>query len=90
MAHWMFKCKNVSQKISESLDCRLPLHQLLMIRMHLAMCRLCRRAYKQINCLREIARHSRLQEAGMDESVFLSPEACGRIKEFLRSQRPSP
>ncbi|KPJ78954.1 MAG: hypothetical protein AMJ54_01105 [Deltaproteobacteria bacterium SG8_13] len=84
----MFSCKGVSKRLSESMDCRLPLHQRLMIRMHLAMCRFCRRAYKQLLCLREIARNPRLQEAGMDASVSLSSEACERIKESLCSQDP--
>ena len=88
MAHWMFNCKEVSKRVSESMDRRLPLHQRLMIRMHLVMCRFCLRAYRQMSCLRNIARDPRLQEAGMDESVFLSPEACERIKKSLRSQDP--
>ena len=88
MAHWMFNCKEVSQRVSESMDRRLPLYQRLMIRMHGAMCRFCRRYARQIQCLREIARDLRLQEAGMDESVTLSLEACERIKASLRPQGP--
>ncbi len=88
MAHWMFNCKEVSKHVSEAMDRCLPLHQRMMIRMHLAMCRFCRRTSRQMQCLRDIARDPRLQEAGMDESVSLSPEACERIKENLRSQDP--
>ena len=88
MTHWMFNCKDVSRKVSESMDRRVPLHQRLMIRMHLAMCRFCLRSFKQMRCLRDIARDPRLQEAGMDESIFLSPEACERIKQALQSQGP--
>lgn len=88
MTHWMFSCKGVSQRISEEMDRRLPFYQRLMIRMHLAMCRFCRRAYKQMLCLRKISRDPILHEAGMDESVSLSPGACERIKEILRSQCP--
>ena len=89
MVHWMFHCKEVSKRVSESMDRRLPLHHRLMIRMHLAMCRYCLRAYRQMQCLRAIARDPNLQEAGMDESVFLSPEACERIKQSLRSPSPT-
>ena len=88
MALWMFSCKEVSQRVSESMDRRLPLLHRLMIRMHLLMCRYCLRYYRQMQCLREIARDPRLQEAGMDESVCLPPEACERIKASLRSQDP--
>jgi hypothetical protein len=86
MGHWMFSCKGVSQRVCESMDRRLPIHQRLMIFMHLAMCRFCRRYCRQVNCLRDIARDPRLQEAGMDDSASLSPETCERLKKTLRSQ----
>ncbi len=85
MAHWMFNCKEVSQRVSESMDRRLPFYPRMMIRMHGAMCRFCRRYARQIQCLRDIARDPRLQEAGLDESASLSLEACERIKATLRS-----
>jgi hypothetical protein len=86
MVQLMFSCKEASIRLCESMDRRLPFQQRLMIRMHLAMCRFCRRYHRQVQCLREIVRDQRLQEAGMDESVTLSPEACERMKEILRSQ----
>ena len=88
MAQLMFSCKEASIRVCESLDRRLPFHQRLMILIHLAMCRFCRRYHRQIQCLGHIARDPRLQEAGMDESVSLSPEACERIKQRLRSPDP--
>ena len=86
MAQLMFSCKETSIRVCEAMDRRLPLHQRLMLQIHLAMCRFCRRYHRQVRCLREIARDPQLQEAGMDESVFLPPEACERIKKSLRSQ----
>ena len=88
MVQLMFSCQEASLRVCESMDRHLSLHQRMMIRMHLAMCRFCRRFHRQMQCLRDIARDPRLQEAGMDESVSLSPEACERIKEALRSQSP--
>jgi hypothetical protein len=41
MNHWMFRCKDVSQKVSLSMDMSLPLHHRLAIRVHLVMCRYC-------------------------------------------------
>lgn len=90
MVQVMFSCKEASIRLCESMDRRLPLRQRLMIRMHLAMCRFCRRYHNQMHSLREIVRDPKLQEAGMDESASLPPEACERLKEILRSQgKPS-
>ena len=90
MVQMMFSCKEASMQVCGLLDLRLTPVQRLMLRVHLAMCRFCRRYYRQMKCLREIVRDPQLQEAGMDESAFLALEACERIKEMLRSQDPSP
>jgi predicted anti-sigma-YlaC factor YlaD len=86
----MFSCKQASMQVCGLMDRRLTFIQRLMLRVHLSMCRFCRRYYRQMKCLREVVRDPQLQEAGMEESVFLSPEACERMKEILRSQDPSP
>ena len=90
MVQMMFSCKEASIQVCGLMDRRLTRIQRLMLRVHLSMCRFCRRYYRQMKCLREIVRDTQLQEAGMDESVFLAPEACERMKKVLRSQDPSP
>jgi predicted anti-sigma-YlaC factor YlaD len=88
MVQMMFSCKEASMQVCGLMDRRLTRHQRMMLRIHLAMCRFCRRYYRQMKYLREMVRDARLQEAGMDESVSLPPEACERIKERLRSYDP--
>lgn len=39
MKLWMFRCQDVSQKVSQSMDASLPLSHRLAVRMHLMMCR---------------------------------------------------
>ena len=90
MVQMMFSCKEATMQVCGLMDRRLTLVQRMALRVHLAMCRFCRRYHRQMKCLREIVRDPQLQEAGMDESAFLAPEACERMKEILRSQDPSP
>ena len=56
MNHWMFRCQDVSQKMSQSMDEPLPLLQHLGIRLHLMMCRYCARCHSQLMTLRKLCR----------------------------------
>jgi hypothetical protein len=85
MDHWMFSCKDVSLKVSESLDHRLPMFQRLMIRMHLLMCRYCARFHRQILLVREMARYTQPMANTFDTSHTLSPDAQARLKQTLKS-----
>ena len=42
MHHWMFNCKEVTQRVSRSFDQKLSLAQRMLIWMHLRMCKYCR------------------------------------------------
>ena len=85
MEHWMFNCKEVSLKVSESLDRRLPLYQRLMIRMHLMMCRYCARFHRQILLVREMVRYTQPMGNTFDKSGTLPPDARARLKQTLKS-----
>jgi len=86
MKHLMFSCSEVSQKVSQSMDVRLPFHHRIALRMHLLMCRYCARFRRQLNLLRKMSRY--------DDSGILPPDLPGqlaqgareRIKASLRSQ----
>ena len=86
MNHWMFRCHDVSQKVSQAMDASLPLGHRLAIRFHLMMCRYCARFRRQLVMLRAMGRHI---DAGAppDDSTpaSLSPEAKARIKKSLQS-----
>ena len=81
----MFNCKDISEKLSLSMDQKLPLYQRLMIRMHVGMCHCCEAVGKQIKWLREA---SRAPEQGLfgwqDEAAKLSDSAKDRMKAALK------
>ena len=85
MNHWMFNCKEVSLKVSESLDRKLPLHKRMMIRIHMMMCRYCARFQQQMILIRQIARYAKPLESTTEESVKLSEDARARLKQTLKS-----
>ncbi len=85
MKHWMFCCKDVSKKISDSMDRNLPFHHRMFIRIHLMMCKYCARFKKQLLMLRKL---SRLETSSGEDStppIVLSMEARKRIKKSMRT-----
>ena len=85
MKHWMFNCEDVSKRVSESLDRKLPLHHRAMIRMHLMMCKYCWRFRKQILILRDLSQMTDLPGESLDPAFALSTEARARIKNTMNS-----
>ena len=85
MTHWMFCCKDVSQKVSQSLDATLPFHHRMAIRIHLMMCRYCSLVRRQMLMLRKMSRQVEVDPSIPDDGVALSQETKKRIKEKLRA-----
>ena len=85
MSHWMFNCKEVSLRVSTSLDHKLPLQERLMIAMHLAMCRYCSRFKKQLLLIRSALWEDGPPAADTPETP-LPRETAGRIKKLLRDR----
>ncbi len=81
----MFRCKDVSQKISQSMDSALPIHHRMAIRFHLMMCRHCARFRRQLVMLRKMAGHMEGHQLTGEMDETLSEAAKSRIKETLRS-----
>jgi hypothetical protein len=86
MKHWMFSCKDISQKVSLSLDVQLPFHHRTAVRVHLLMCRYCARFRRQLIMLRRLSRHTDYDLHAIQALENLSPEAKERIKTNLRSR----
>ena len=86
MAHWMFSCNDVSQKVSESMDRVLPFHQQMMIRLHLLMCKYCARFRDQMLLIRKALRTGEDpdEEPGPSDASFAEPRQ--RIKQALTDQ----
>jgi len=86
MRHWIFSCKQITGKISESMDRKLPLLERMGIRFHLMMCKLCTRYQKQLLFIRETLRYGSDSGEGSATSSGLSDEGRKRIKKNLLNE----
>lgn len=90
MKHWMFRCQDVSQIVSESMDRKVSWGERLGIRFHLMMCRYCARHKHQLQAVKDTIRAyaQHLEEA--EPTVQLSEEAKQKMKHMLRQADPNP
>jgi hypothetical protein len=78
-------CREASRLQSLALDRPLPLAKWFALRLHLLVCKWCRRYGKQIRFLRRAA-HEHPQQANETAPQSLSPEARERLKRALRNE----
>ena len=76
-------CREASRLQSDALDHPLPLPKRFGLRVHLLLCKWCRRYGKQIRFLR-LAVHEHPDELNEAAPHSLSPEARERLKRSLR------
>ena len=83
----MLSCKETSELLSRAQDERLTFTERMGVRIHLLMCRLCRRYEKQLRFIRK-ATESLAQGSAHDDEAAMSlpPEARERVKEALRQK----
>src|ERR1051326_7858439 len=79
-------CRDAARLQSEALDHSLGLRQRIGLRIHLFLCKWCRRYGKQIAFLRGAA-HAHPDKMAEPVPKKLSAEARNRIKQKLRSDR---
>ena len=81
----MRSCKEVSKLVSESLDRNLPFWQRVQLRMHLSLCKLCKRFERDLLHIRDAVRRDAEEalEPADDSQPKLSPEARQRIQRAL-------
>ena len=87
----MYSCKQATELMSLSLDGKLSLYQRVALKVHLLMCKLCSRCWKQMLFIRHTAHEcsQRAEETDFVSDHSLSPEACERIKNALKEESPS-
>jgi hypothetical protein len=78
-------CREAARLQSESLDRPLSVSQRLGLRLHLLICKWCRRYGKQLRFLRD-AVHDHPEEVAASTPRSLSPEARERLKQSLRNE----
>jgi hypothetical protein len=79
-------CKQASRLQSEALDHKLPFLQRVGLRIHLLICKWCRRYGQQLRFLRKAA-HEHPDEQIKPADQNLSASARDRIKERLRAEK---
>ncbi|MHC4473934.1 MAG: zf-HC2 domain-containing protein [Planctomycetota bacterium] len=84
----MLSCKETARLLSDSLEQPLPLGRRIGLKMHLLMCKLCRRYKKQITAIDVTAREfAHLAEDSPPAMLgSLTPEARERMQTSLRDQ----
>lgn len=82
MARFMPPCRDIAALVSRGMDEPLPWSRRLLIRLHVGMCRLCRRYEAQLRLIRHGVRQGAAPDrAPLDE--VLSPEARERLRRAL-------
>ncbi len=77
------RCEEADRLMSDSLDRRLTWVERVALEGHVACCRGCRRARRQLAILRQTLRQS-LENASAAGGEMLSPEARDRIRQALK------
>ena len=80
---WMTTCKETTELASRAMDERLSFGDRMAMRMHLAICKNCRRFSQQ---LKDMRRLFQTETAANDEVPVLSPEARLRIANELQNR----
>lgn len=80
-------CRYASRLQSRALDESLPLAQRFGLRLHLLLCKWCRRYGRQIRFLRQAARRQASGEVLETSRPGLSPEARNRIRQAIAEKR---
>ncbi|MDJ0802678.1 MAG: hypothetical protein QNI97_07390 [Desulfobacterales bacterium] len=85
----MPNCRETARMVSAAMDHRLPLFRRLLLRVHLRMCKYCRRFEQQLLRMRAISRHLDRHLETLDPSVTLPAKARERMRQVLRSHAGS-
>jgi hypothetical protein len=84
--HWMFKCKDISHLISQSMDKKLSLKYRMGIKIHLMMCDLCARYKDQLLLInRALAKVDTFDQSPDALITPLPDHAKNRIRKALES-----
>jgi len=77
-------CKRVSQLTSESFERELSLTESLQLKLHFAMCGLCRNYHQSLKTMASIFGH--IRECDLKQDVQLPSEAKQRIQSVLKKE----
>lgn len=75
-------CEDISRLVSTGMDQNLAFGDRMKVRLHLAMCRWCRRFEAQLRLLRQVA-HDVANDTDRPTAVTLSPAAKSRLQSAM-------
>lgn len=78
-------CKRVSQLTSESFERELSLTEKIQLKLHFAMCGLCRNYHQSLKMMSNIFKH--IREHDLKQDVQLPAEAKLRIQSVLEKEK---
>jgi len=78
-------CKRVSQLTSESFERELSLAESLQLKLHFAMCGLCRNYHQSLKTMAGIFEH--IREHDLKQEIQLPTEAKQRIQSVLEKEK---
>lgn len=81
----MLSCKQASQLVSQSLERKLSRRERLALRMHLWICKYCRRFSQQIKTIR-VALAQHVNDIEQDTQIRLSEDAKNNITNLINNQ----
>ncbi len=84
----MMDCREANRLFAESADRELRWYERVRVRVHFAMCFLCRRFTRQLVLIRKVSEiaggtDALLTDSGVLAGVVLSPDAKTRLKELI-------
>ena len=83
--HWLFRCKDITYLISQSMDVKLPLKIRLGIKFHLMMCDLCLRYKKQLELIRKVILKIEAEKEADSFTTPLPEQIREKIKNHLKN-----
>jgi hypothetical protein len=83
----MLSCKEVTELVSQSIERRLSLREMLRLRMHLFVCTACSRFTRQMKFLHAAARAYARRGISAARQWVLSTTARDRIRVAIRRER---
>ena len=87
--HWMFNCREVSGKVSRSMDAPLSVGERVAVRMHLLMCAICRRYKNQLLMMRRMFRGLSADDPSGEPLFRLDASAKWRLRQTIDSHLAS-
>jgi hypothetical protein len=85
----MLSCKQASQIISQSLDRQLTMRERFALKLHLLVCKYCKRFSQQLESLR-VAIKQMVNSTENDNTIEISTAAKNRIAALVEANSPQP